>query len=264
MKQRDYNVSFVGFGDVLETSADLTPNGVDAITFQEMTNVTPGTLKNVSDENEITDFQNAEDDKIDFSVISKEGAKKFEFQVFDVDFQNLLLAFGGSVTDGYWKAPIATYGGIEKSLKIVSRSVNGIKAVKFFPRVKVTAMNVGEYTGDATNDIKFSVTILTPTDSSTSTTFSNELIYSKANPPMSATYVASTGVLTFDYIDGFGEATDYEYTEDAGGSWNNCATNPETITASLTAVGLRVKKYASSTMSEAQWQESTTLNVTVI
>ncbi len=263
MKQRDYNISKLAFGDVMDSSASMNLAGVDAIAFTEMTQITPGTLKNVSDDNEIKDFENAENDKVDFSTIAKKGSKKYEFQIFNANLDNLILAFGGVKVGSGWQAPTNAYGGIEKSLIIISRSVSGLKTTRFFPRVKITAIQVGEYTGDATNDIKFSFTVLSPVDAVSGANFSDEYVYSRANAPITATYVATTGVLTFEAIDGFDSATDYEYTENAGVAWVDFATNPETITTSLTAVGMRVKENVSTDNRDAQWEASEILNVTI-
>ena len=258
-KVRDYNISYIGYGDVIDDTADLTAANIFSKSWTEIGNLVDDTIKDVAEEATETDFKNAENDKIDFSVISEEAVKKFEFATMNQKMSNKILAFGGSVTDGIWSAPVQAYNGIEKALIIISRSVDGKKAYKVFPRVKMTAMTVGEYNGTEVNAIMFKITVLSP-QTSAGVQFQNELNFFRAVAPVTATYTGTS--LTWDYVQGFDAATDYEYSEDSGSNWLACSANPQTVTGSLGSILLRTEAYTSSDLDEAQWQFSESLTVT--
>ncbi len=259
-KQRDYSIDGIYIGDVIDSSSNFTADNIDTSNYTEITNLVKDSIKNVSDEIALTDFTNAEDDQTDFSVVTEKPVKKYEFSTRDVDFQNLKLAFGGSTSEGVWSAPTDIYTGIEKSLLIISRPVNGVYSVKVFARVQIIGSRIGEYTNETANGLKFSVTILQPIDSSSGNKFTSELNYHKAIA-VTNTDVSTAEELGWDYVAGFDSADDYEYSDDDGETWTTCSSNPETELDAGTFL-LRVAGY-SGIDDEAQWVASDSISSVV-
>lgn len=263
MEATSYNVAGLFYGEVVDDkNFDVT--AIDMTNYKELAHIKGDTLKDVSDENSIVDFKNAEDDGVYFSVLSEKGTLKYEFETMEYNARNLILALGGSFENGVWKAPTEGYSGVEKSLILRTRAVNGIYQVLFFPRVNLTAMLIGAFNAADSNTIKFSWTVLEPKDAATNVYFSNRYIFHKSIPPTEGSYNSTSGELTFSVLSSFPNATEYQYSTDSGTTWTTLATNPETIATGQSEVLLRTAGYMSSDLSEAQWVASESFSLTII
>ena len=201
------------------------------------------------EENSIVDIKNQETGKVDLSVVEEEGSKKFTFSTRNMKFENMILAFGGEVVDGVWNAPLNTYNGVEKALKVVLKAPTGLHAVTDFPRVNVIATFQGAVVENATTDIVFSCTALTPSNESTGEDQSMWQVYYKPAAPTNGVVDNTADTFAFDYVIGFTSASDYEYSIDGGSGYTDCTANPITGLTGAIAVGdllVRVKANTSN------------------
>ena len=240
--KRMVGIKAIYIGDV---QADgLMPDDGDLV---EIGKLVYDTIEYITEENSIVDIKNQETGKVDLSLLEEEGAKKFTWATRDMQFDNLILAFGGAIVSNKYTAPTEAYNGVEKAVRFVTKAANGIHSVVDFPRMKLNATINGAIVENETASIQFTGTMLIPVNAS-DVEQTPKYVYWKPAAPTNGVVDDTANTFEFDYVDGFADATLYEYTTTGAAPYSACTVNPITGLTGVIAIGdLLVRVAANAT-----------------
>ncbi|HUV00435.1 MAG TPA: hypothetical protein VMW32_05700 [Bacteroidales bacterium] len=188
----------------------------------------------------------------DFPYMSIPGSRdvSFKFNTRDFTVDMLVYAFGGTkISEDQWKAPILTTIRT-KAVRIVTGPGNDDKVMVFrIAKAYLAAALTGQMVKTDTGSIDFTVVPLVPQDANGDNLppYWVDIIFNPYLSPTVPVVDDETNTFGWTAIDNYATATDYEYTIDAGVSYDACTANPQTgITGAIDAgdVGVRLKESA--------------------
>jgi hypothetical protein len=238
-KKRRIGIEHIYVSDVLETGLMETLSNMS-----EIGEIVPDSVTNPKEEDTITDLKNQETGDVDMSITSEVGAESVTFTTRNMNQENQIRAFGGSMVAGKWEAPVDANRGRDLSVKIISRAVDGLHSVTDYPKTKMTATNVAELTESESSGIIYTMKKLTPVDESTGIKQSPKQQYFQPQAPAFGVVSDATNEFLFDLVPTFDTVTEYEYSEDGGTVWADVTVNPIVVTPPV-AIGdllVRVKQ----------------------
>ena len=211
--------------------------------------IKPDTVALEKDDNTFVTTKNQEDNTVDQLLLTEVGDTNFSFEVWDFSFDNLIRILGGSVVDGKWVEPVNAYRGREVSLRIVTKSGKGLHAVTDFPRIKMQGKINGTLSEGEPSTIMYTFTKLTPQDEN-GVSKSAMFKYYKPTAPTNPVTDDVADTFGWDYVEGFEDPTEYEYSVDGGSNFSDCTANPQTGISTAVPVGdlkVRVKQNFTAT-----------------
>lgn len=230
-KKRMYGIKAIYVGDLQDDG--LMPDDGDLV---EIGKLVYDTISLEFEENSRVEIKNQETGKVDLSLLEEEGAKKFTFATRDMQFDNLILAFGGAVVSNKYTAPTEAYTGVEKAVRFVTKAANGMHGVFDFPRMQLDAMLNGAIVENETASIQFTGTMLIPTNAS-DVDQPPYYAYYKPAAPTNGVVDDTANTFAFDYVENFEDATLYEYTTTGAAPYSACTVNPITGLTGAIAIG---------------------------
>ncbi|GAB1464042.1 hypothetical protein [Pedobacter sp.] len=139
-------------------------NGVMGTTLADIFKIAAGSVTFDWPEPTTTDIT-AEEDSSAWVSLEEKQPKKISFESQDMSLEAVKVAFGGSITTTKL-TPGINFTIPPQSLEIITRALQGSKAKWSFPLVQVIASLTGTLQKSDLLRIKFSVTILQPTNAS--------------------------------------------------------------------------------------------------
>jgi len=245
-KKRQIGILHLYVSDPLETG--LMPDIGD---MTELGKIVVDSVDLAKEDDTITDIKNQETGDVDISILSDVGADKITFNTRDLNITNIIRSLGGSEVNGKWYEDASYFRGRDLAVKIISRSVEGLHWVVDYPKAKLTAKMISALTETETGSIMHTLTKLTPIDESTGIKQSPKQKYAQPQAPASGTVDNTTDEFLFELVPSFDTATEYEYSQDGGTSWNDVTANPITgLTGAISIGDLLVRVKAVTTGSD--------------
>lgn len=208
----------------------------DISTMTELTNVKPESLEFVKEDDTEEKIMNLETDIVENILISEIGALTFAFQTWKDDIANKQLAMGGELNaDGEWGMDVG-YKGVERSLILIGKSLNGLHSMMKFPRVNVKGSFIDPYTNSEPASIKMIFTVMQPTEAVIS--YNKTLLRKiyKGAAPINGIVDDVANTFGFAPLEHY-SITDYEYSKDNGVSFVDVVVNPITGLTGAISIG---------------------------
>jgi len=245
-KKKTSNIGLISpgvyYADVLATG--LPPEIADMTLY--VGDIVPGSLARDDDEDTETILKSQETGETFADLLGEEGTKRFKFNTWNFDVDNLKLAMGGAVdTEGTWSAPIEAFRGNFYAMAYISRADEDseLHTVIKYPKVSLKGMREGTQAEDDGDKIMFTATLYKPKDAS-GIKKPDRYIEKVPAAPVNAVIDDTADSMDWDYLQNWDAYADYEYSDDGGSTWTTCTAKPQTGFTGAIPIGdaqIRVK-----------------------
>ena len=129
-------------------------------TFTTIVHLVEDSCKLIFESLEPTQITTEESDDV-FLELQNAAKKSFEFATYDIGNDMLLLAFGGASSGTLvWKSPTTATVTVERSIQMVSKTVNGKKHTFAIPHASIRAGGELKFSKKVAGQLSFSGSVL--------------------------------------------------------------------------------------------------------